>query len=296
MSQQETELELETNGLTFPAVSAGSPNDDLVLFVHGFPDNLYTFQPQLQVIADAGYYAVSVGLRGYSPASQPADGNYSLEALATDVVGWIDALGADKAHLIGHDWGAGAAYVAAAYHGDRLHSATAMSVPPLARVPKAVRQVPRQVQRSWYMNWFQVPGLSNMSARIGGWFLLRRLWHTWSPGYQATERQWASVVETFEQPGVLNSAVKYYRQNATPAVLLGLRSTLATTPVPIEVPVLIINGSDDGCMDRRMYENAIVEDDYRCGVRHEELAGVGHFLHWERPDLINQILIDHLAA
>ena len=290
------DLKLEANGLTFSAVGAGDPRGELVLFIHGFPDDLNTFEHQLTAVGDAGYHAVSVGLRGYEPSAQPQDGDYSLAAIATDVVGWMDALGADKAHLVGHDWGAAVTYMAAAHHHERLLSATALAIPPLARIPEAIRRVPRQFQRSWYMNWLQLPGLGPVSTRAKDWFLLRHLWRSWSPGYMVDSGRWARVRKTFGQPGVLDAAIAYYRQNATPPIMLGLKSTPATIPTPMAVPVLIINGVNDGCMDRRLYAKAIIEDDFPCGVRHEELDRAGHFVHWEQPDAVNEALIEHLGG
>ena len=86
----------------------------VVLMLHGFPDTLHSWQGQLDAFAAAGYRAVAVAMRGYEPGSQPADGDFALEALAGDVSAWIDQLGAGQVHLVGHDWGAAIAGVASA--------------------------------------------------------------------------------------------------------------------------------------------------------------------------------------
>ncbi|MGD8831659.1 MAG: alpha/beta fold hydrolase, partial [Pseudomonadales bacterium] len=86
--------------LSFTALSVGA--GPLVLCLHGFPDNARSFRHQLPKLAEAGYHAVSVMLRGYEPSSQPRDRDYTLETIAGDVLAFIDQLGAGRAHLIGH--------------------------------------------------------------------------------------------------------------------------------------------------------------------------------------------------
>ena len=92
------------------------------------PDCYHSFRHQLPFLADHGYRSVSVSLRGYEPSSQPSNGDYSLESIANDIIAFIDQLGEDKAHLIGHDWGAAITYTAGAQHRT-LHSLATMAVP-----------------------------------------------------------------------------------------------------------------------------------------------------------------------
>ena len=290
-------LRLEANGLTFSALAAGDATGHrgLVLLLHGFPDTPDSFRHQLHALADAGYRAVAPTMRGYEPESQPTDGDYSLLALAADVNGWLDQLDATPVHLVGHDWGAAVAFVAGAQHSERFTTLTAMAVPPFTRIPGAIARVPRQLLRSWYMNWFQLPFLSDWSVTARERWLLQRLWRTWSPGLTLDDTNWGAIRAAFDQPGVVRAALAYYRQNATPTLLLGLRTTPAMNTSTIPVPTLIINGSDDGCMDRRLFEHTIHDADFPAGVVHVELPDAGHFLQLERPDEITQLLIDHMA-
>lgn len=185
--------------------------------------------------------------------------------------------------------------LAAARHPGRVHTASALAIPPLARIPVAVRRVPRQLQRSWYMTFFQLPALSDRALAAADWRLLRRLWRSWSPEHTMTPREWSELRERFERSGVVGASLAYYRQNATPAILLGLRSTPAMDLTTIDVPTLILSGSDDGCMDRRLYGHTIRADDFPAGVRHLEIERAGHFLHLEQPDPVNSALIEHLG-
>lgn len=287
-------ITLRAAGLEFSALEARATNDSVVLCLHGFPDSPTTFRHQMGALAEAGHRVIAPTLRGYEPSSQPEDGDYSLIALADDVIGWLDDLGVERAHLVGHDWGAAIVYTAAARHGDRVISATALAIPPLARIPAAVRRVPRQLQRSWYMTFFQLRGLSDRALAAADWRLLRRLWRVWSPGYTLTDDEWNELRDVFAAPGVAAGSLGYYRQNATPPILAGIRSTPAMKLTEVPVPTLIVHGTDDGCIDRRLFEPAIRQEDFPAGVERLEIAGAGHFVHLEQPDLLNTAILEHL--
>ncbi|MCP3910108.1 MAG: alpha/beta hydrolase [Actinomycetia bacterium] len=130
----------------------------------------------------------------------------------------------------------------------------------------------------------------------GDFALVHRLWQTWSPGYTLTAEDSAALKATFATPGVVAASLAYYRQNATPPILLGLCKTPAMERSQVSAPVLIINGTDDGCMGRRLFEPTICSQDYPAGVRHEEIADAGHFLHLERPDRVNELILEHMAG
>lgn len=288
-------LELAVDGLRIGAAAAGPDDGELVVLLHGFPDDRDTFAQQLPALAGAGYRAVSVSLRGYEPSSIPADGDHDLMTLARDVVEVIDALGRSRAHLVGHDWGAAIGYVCGAIAPDRLRSLTAIAVPPVARIPEALRHVPVQVLRSWYMTFFQLRGVADLALSARGWWLARRLWRAWSPGHDLADGDWERLRSRFEAPGVRRAMLAYYRQNATPPILLGLRTTEAMALTEVPVPTLAITGADDGCIDTRLFDHAIRAADFPAGFRVERIAGAGHFLHLERPEVLNALLLGWLA-
>lgn len=266
-----------------------------MICLHGFPDTADTFIQQIEPLVKAGHRVIIPTLRGYEPSSQPADGDYSLLVLAGDVVGWLDDLKVDKAHLIGHDWGAAIVYVTAALHPDRVLTATAMAVPPLARIPAAVRRVPKQLLLSWYMTFFQLRKVADAALSARNWWLLKRLWQSWSPGHTMSSQAWRKLREQFNKPGVVSAALGYYRDNATPPILLGLRSTPAMQATEVAVPTLIINGRNDGCMAPELFDAAINEQDFPAGVEHVAIEGGGHFVHLECPQVVNDLLVAHLG-
>ncbi|MEM7286455.1 MAG: alpha/beta hydrolase [Actinomycetota bacterium] len=282
---------IEARGLAFTVRATGPADGEPVLLLHGFPDDAATFDDQLEALGAAGHRCLAPTLRGYEPSSQPADGDFDALTLAGDVIGWLDALGIERAHIVGHDWGAVIAYLVAGHHADRCISVTTMAVPPVTRLPEAIRRVPRQALLSWYMTFFQLRWVAERALRARRWALLRRFWPRWSPGLDAPPR----LVETFERPGVLGAALAYYRQNATPPVLLGLRQAPAMEQVPFDVPLMVMHGDRDGCIDARLFDHAIVADDVPQGVRRHVVTGTGHFLHLEDPDEVNRLLLEWLA-
>ena len=154
-------IELHANGLRFAAFEGGS--GDLALLLHGFPDDARSMLPLAERFVAAGFRCIAPYLRGYRPSDAAPDGDYGTISLASDAVGLIDAAGAETATIVGHDWGAVTAYVAASLAPARVRRIVTMSVPPpRIFIPSFLRH-PAQIRRSWYMGYFQLPGAA---ARI----------------------------------------------------------------------------------------------------------------------------------
>ncbi len=287
---------IELGDLEFSVLTAG-PQDSraAVIVLHGFPDDHTTFSSQMEAIAEAGFFVIAPRLRGYEPSSQPSDGDYSLIALAGDVTAMAAQLEAEEVHLIGHDWGAAIAYVAAASSPESFVSIATIAVPHLARIPQSVRRVPLQLVKSWYMTFFQLRWLADHVVSRNHWALLRRLWRWWSPAYEIDDDHWRELMTTFGAPGVRSAMLAYYRQNATPGILLGLRKTEAMRLTSVPVRTLAITGSDDGCIDTRMFDKGMFDDDFPAGMRVERIEGAGHFVQLEKPDRVNELLLDWIG-
>ena len=291
-------LELKRGPLRFTAYeSEEAPADaPVVLCLHGFPDAPWSFRHQLAALSAAGFRAVAPTLRGYEPKSQPADGDYSIPSIAEDVVAWIDDLGVERAHLVGHDWGAITAYTVGAQAPERLLSLSTIAVPPIARFLRAALRVPRQIRRSWYVHFLQLSGVADRALERDDWALIRRLWRDWSPSYRLEAEEWAALRALFAAPGVKSAMLAYYRQNVPPSVMLGLRRPAFMRPRPIPAPLLAITGDEDGCLDTRLYEHAFLAGDYPAGHRVERIAGAGHFVQLEKPAAVNRLLVDWIRS
>jgi pimeloyl-ACP methyl ester carboxylesterase len=286
---------LRAGGLEFSALCQGREDGDVVLCLHGFPDNQRSFRFQLPALAEAGFRAVAPTLRGYEPSSQPSDGDYHMVRMAEDVVGWIDDLGAERVHLVGHDWGAVIGYAAASLAPDRLHSLTTLAIPHPGRLQEGIRQLPSQIRNSWYMIFFQLRGLADWALETRDWALVEKLWRDWSPGWTLPADELAEVKRTLAQTGVKKAALGYYRAtfgSRSPAA----RETAELLAGRIEVPTLALTGALDGCMDTRLHDLVMKDEDFPVGLEVRRFDDAGHFLHQEKPDDVNAVLIPWLAA
>ena len=286
---------LRSGALSFTALTCGPSAGPVVLLLHGFPDNPHTFTAQLQALASAGYRAIAPTMRGYETSSQPKDGDYRVGTMARDVLAWIDDIGADKVHLIGHDWGAAITYVAGALAPDRFHSLTTLAVPHMPRMRRALLTAPAQVSKLWYMRFFQLPWVSEWAIELNDWAMLRWLSSRWSPGFSLPEAEWSNRRETFETPGVKQAMLGYYRQNASLGVSLGLFPSDLYRLTTVPVRTLAIAGVDDGCMDSRLYDQLFLEEDFPAGFKILKIESAGHFMHIDAPQPVNDALLEWLA-
>jgi len=280
---------LKSGDLKFTAVEQGE--GPLVLCLHGFPDCYHSFRHQLPFLAEQGYRAVSVNLRGYEPSSQPSDGDYSLESIANDVIAWIDQLGEEKVHLIGHDWGAAITYTAGAAAPERFHSLTTMAVPHSGRFVNEAFFKPKQALLSWYMIFFQLRGIADYAVRRNDFAFIRWLWKTWSPNWQIEESVIAEVIDTLRQPGVQRGALAYYREALSPKQLPLTPARRAANAYPVTIPTLALTGRDDGCIDCNIFQALCRETDFPNGLEVRVVENAGHFLHQEQPDAVNDLLL-----
>ena len=285
-------ISLHANDMTFSALSQGSGT--VVLCLHGFPDSMRSFRFQLPALAAAGFRAVAPTLRGYEPSSQPADGDYHLVRMAEDVVGWIDDLGQERVHLVGHDWGSLIAYAAAALAPERFHSVATLAMPhPSGIRREGLRRVPSQLRNSWYIFFFQLRGIADAVVEARDWAFIEKLWRDWSPGWELPAEELAAVKRGLEQPGVKKAALAYYR------AVFGFLSAASKETARLFssrtlVPTLALTGALDGCMDTRFHDIAMSGEDFPAGFEVVRLDDAGHFLHQEKPEKVNRLLLEWL--
>lgn len=277
---------VHANGLDFPILEAGS--GPLVLCLHGFPDHARSWAYFLDRLAQEGYWAVAPALRGYWAGGAAPDGSYRALATGQDVIALIEALGAEKADLIGHDLGARAAYAAASLDAARVRKLVGLAVPYGKGLTTAFLADGDQQRRSWYMFFFQTR-LAETAVQLNDFAFLDRLWREWSPGYVLPPADRSALNEMFGQPGVLTQALAYYRQLFTPPSDAQAQALEARASGPIAVPSLYLHGTDDGCMSAQLSEG--MEAVFTNGLERVVMPGVGHFLQLEQPDaVLNHVL------
>ena len=283
-------VRLSHGSLSFSGLALGE--GPVVLLLHGFPDNARSWRYQLPALANAGYRAVAVHIRGYEPSSQPADGDYSLEALASDVPAFLDGLEADTAHLVGHDWGAAIAYTAAARFPHRLRSLTTLAVPHAGRFLGEAVRYPRQLRLSWYMLFFQLRGLADHVLARRNFDFIRMLWRQWSPGWDIPAAELEHVIDTFHQPGVPRAALAYYRSALSPASIPLSAAAREAGRYPVPVPTLAMTGANDRCIDTDIFRRMMYPEDFPAGLEVHQIPAAGHFPHQEQPERVNSLSLD----
>jgi len=266
--------------LAFDALAAGPLTGDLVLLLHGFPQTKRSFRLQLPVLAAAGYRAVAIDQRGYSPGARPAGVDaYRTDRLTADVLRVADALGADRFHLVGHDFGAVVGWQVAARHGDRLATFTSLSVGhPLAFLEAYAAPDGEQKARSSYFEWFVNPATD---AELGSYESMRNLYV--SAGF--SEPDAVEYATALGSPEAIGSGLNWYRASG-PHQIVDL-------PV-VTVPTLLVWSTEDPALGRRQAENTARH--VAGAYRFEVIDGVDHWLPELAPERVNALLLEHLGA
>lgn len=289
-----TQETVTANGVDFTVLSAGASGDaPLALCLHGFPDSAHSWRHLLPELALAGYRAIAPFQRGYAPTSIPADGLYQSGVLAADANALHEALGGDdRAVLIGHDWGAAATHGASVLEPERWRKVVSMAVPPGPALAMALLTSPAQLKLSWYMFFFQSP-LADLVVPAQDLAFIDMLWADWSPGFDATSEV-AHVKAALGDPANLTAALGYYRatlgDGAKDPALDGAQA--ATQVVPSQ-SMLYLHGRDDGCIGVEVADVAAAMAP--ANVTFQIVDGAGHFLHVERPNLVNAFIMDFLS-
>ncbi len=284
------------NGVEFAYLTAGDVDDlrrPLALCLHGFPDSAHGWRHLLPALAEQGYRAVAPFQRGYAPTAVPADGRYQSGALAVDAIALHEVLGANgDAVIIGHDWGASGTHGAAVLAPERWAKVVSMAVPPGPALAMAFLTNLAQVQRSWYMFFFQ-HGLADMVVPANDLAFIDLLWSQWSPGYDATD-DLAHVKAGIRDPANLTAALGYYRATLgdgfkDPA----LDGAQAATQGWATQPHLYLHGRDDGCIGVEVAQEAAAMAPANVTV--EIIDDAGHFLQLEQPAVVNTRVLRFLS-
>lgn len=284
------ERTVRANGLDFPILESGE--GPLVICLHGFPDHARSWAGLIERLAGEGYHAVAPSMRGYWPAGKAPDGCYQAWATGSDAVAIIEALGAQKAIVIGHDWGAAAAYAAARLAPERIEKLVTMAVPYGPQVGASIVMDGDQQRRSWYMFFFQMP-VAGMAVAMNDFAFIDRLWAEWSPGYVAAADERAALKAMFAQPGVLEETLAYYRQVFSESAIKPEWSDMAAKASgPISVPTLYLHGHDDGCIGLSLSEG--MEAQFTAGLRKVVVPQAGHFLQLEQPNVVADAILSFL--
>lgn len=270
-------MRADSNGVSieYDATGEGTP----VVLLHGFPDSGRLWRHQVPALSQAGFKAIVPDLRGYGGSDKPEEVSaYTMDLLVQDVIAVLDAVGAARAHVVGHDWGAAVAWSLAAGAPDRVDHLVALSV----GHPAAFRAAGfAQYARSWYMLLFQFRGVAETFLTANDWIGFRR----WS-GHPDAD----GVVAELEANGSLTPGLNYYRANVPPESFLQAPPQLP----PVRASTMGVWSSRDFALTEAQMINS---EQYVSGPwRYERLEGVAHWMQLEAPEEVNRLLLDFLLA
>ncbi len=262
-------------GIEYEVTGEGRP----VVLLHGFPDSGRLWRHQVPALAEAGFKVIVPDLRGYGRSDKPAEVDaYTMDLLVGDVLAVMDAAGVDRAHVVGHDWGAGVAWATALMAAGRVDHLVAMSV---GHPATFFTEGFEQHEKSWYMLLFQFVGVAERWLSGNDWANLR----AWGR-HPDTD----AVIAELEANGSLSPGLNYYRANIPPErfLLAGLQ------PPPIVAPTMGMWSSGDFALgEGQMTRSA----GHVTGPwRYERLDGPGHWMQIEAPDAVNRLLVEFLPA
>ena len=278
-----SETQIAAGEFTFDARVAGPEDGEVVLLLHGFPQSSWEWRHQMEALAAAGFRAVAPDQRGYSPGARPpAVEDYALPLLVRDVVGLADALGAERFHVVGHDWGAAVAWAVAVAVPERVITANPVSVPHLDAFT-AVLSDPNscQPEASAYFNVFVQPD-SEDGFLADDYAQLRAVYA------ELDDDAVTEYIRVLGTKPALGAALNWYRANVGPA-------SFGREPLgPVTVPTMFTWSDADQalCIDGALLTEDYVEGPYRFEV----LEGVSHWIPEVAAEALSALLLDHIGG
>ncbi len=277
------------NGARFHVAEAGE--GPLVLLLHGFAQNWWSWRAQLPALALAGYRVAAMDLRGYGASDKPPRG-YDTPTLAADVAAVVRSLGEPAAAIVGHDVGAWIAWSMPALEPAVTRAVAALSMPHPLRLRSALLTSRAQRRASGYLWAFQQPVLPERRLVAPG--AIERLLRAWgAPGWQLDDEAVEWYSQAIAIPFVAHCALEYFRWAVRSQVRGDGRAFAEAIDRPIAVPVLQLHGADDPCI--------LPATAHGCGrwvtgrMQEEQIGGAGHFLPEEQGDEVTTQLLRWLA-
>jgi pimeloyl-ACP methyl ester carboxylesterase len=265
---------IEVNGVSLYVEEHGEGAP--VLLIHGWPDSARLWRHQVPVLVANGYRVITPDMRGFGRSERPAEvAGYSLRNIVGDVGAILDHFGIDQAHVVGHDWGAGVAWLTAILAQDRVRTLTAISVGhPL--VPPTIRQA----EMAWYQLFFQFTDVAEATLAHDDWAWLRR--------FSRGDGDLEQAIADLSRPGALTASLNWYRANLAPR----MPRPPMTLP-PVTAPTMGIWSTGDHYLDGAGLRNS--SPFVQAPWRYEEIPDVSHWVPVDAPDRLNELLLDWLG-
>ncbi len=268
----------DINGIRMHYAEAGT--GEPVVFLHGFPEFWYSWRHQLAALAP-NYRVIAPDQRGYNETEARAP--YDTGTLQQDVLDLIAHIGEERVHLVAHDWGGAIAWLLAIEHPEVLRSLTVCNLPHPALFQKGVRR-PRQILRSWYIAFFQLPWLPERALAMDNYRRLAKgIIDQCRPG-TFTRDDIKAFLAAWRRQG-LHGGVEWYR-----AAVRHPRPLPEPVPL-IQVPTLLIWGERDSALGKELTHGT---DEYVRDLRIEYLPEASHWVQQEEPERVNALILEHV--
>jgi pimeloyl-ACP methyl ester carboxylesterase len=269
------------DGLVFDVTDAGPLDGEVVVMLHGYPENKTSWDAVIPAVVDAGYRVLAPDQRGYSPGARPRGRwAYRMSELVADVLAMADQAGASRFHVVGHDWGGGVAWALGMWEPQRVRSLTVLSTPH----PRAFLRswlTSGQLAKSWYMFFYQLPLIPDWSAVGLSRPLFRRtLVRSGLPPDRAD-----AYMGFLGSRRAMAAAINWYR--AMPFTRVSRYGT-------VTVPTMYVYSTGDFALGRKA---ADLTGRYVSGpYRYEVLDGGSHWIPEESPSVVAQLLRSHMEG
>jgi len=272
--------EIAVGEFTFTTDMSGPADGPPALLLHGFPETRHMWRHQVAALGAAGFRAVAPDQRGYARGARPTDvSDYATDRLVGDALGIMAALGHERWHQVGHDWGGQLSWLIAATHPEKLLSLNVLSRPHPAAFVRAMKEDAQQSSRSGHHRAFREDdAVTRMRAA------------ELKPLRDALARQGVPAVDTevycqqLMEPGAIEGAMNWYRATGLSA---------ADVP-PVGVRTLYVWGTEDATVGRRAAE--LTADYVTAPYRFVEIEGAGHFSVDQFPERVSELLLEHLKG
>jgi pimeloyl-ACP methyl ester carboxylesterase len=277
--------------------ATGPDGGQTVVCVHGWPDSPHCWDTVRTLLHDAGCRVYTPSLRGFSTTrfrdgKKPRSGQ--IGALGRDLADFLDALGLDDVLLVGHDWGARAAYTVAALFPQRLRGLVALSTGYGTNSPDYA--IPFDLAHAFWYQWFVATERGRAALREDRRALGRYLWKEWTPGWRFSEQDFAEAARTWDNDDWAEITIHGYlhRWGEAPGdpAYDEIEARLAACP-PIAVPTLVVHGAADP--GNPANTSAGREHMFTGDYRRIELPGVGHLVPREAPEELVHAILDLLS-
>jgi pimeloyl-ACP methyl ester carboxylesterase len=268
---------LNVNDITIHVREAGPVDGPGVLLIHGWPDSSNVWRSQIDALAAAGYHVIAPDLRGFGDSAKPDDiDSYNFLHSTADLTAVLDHFGMHAFYLCGHDWGAFFAWAIACFLPDRVKKLVAISVGHPTSFSSAGWE---QKEKSWYMLWFQFPGVAETAFRANDW----RTFRDFCRNHPDTDER----IALLSRPGALTASLGIYRANIDPAAF-GSNEGMALPTV--SCPTIGVWSSGDAMLTEDQMKNS---EQFVTGPwRYVRLEGGTHWVPTDHADELNKLLVE----